>query len=140
MRLFRLGCIVLMLTCVLHLVGHFAGMEPSNDSEKRMLELMTNYRLPIRVTMMDLLNGFSLFFALSLLGFGMLGFAFVSELGEVRRKRLMWIYTILTGSMVVIGLTYFFAAPTSCLAAAFVLITAGTLVETFRGNRLGSPS
>jgi len=131
MRFFRMGCIVLMLTSMLHLVGHFSGVEPSNDSETRMLELMIHYRLPIGVTMMDLFNGFSLFFALSLLGFGLLGFSFIHALEEPKRQMLMWIYTTLTGGMFAIGLAYFFSVPTACLAASFGLIAAGTSVHQF---------
>ncbi len=132
MRLFRVGCIMMILTCVLHLFGHFSDTPPANDSEKKMMELMTNYRLPIGVTMMDLMQGFSLFFALSLLGFGYVGLTLIEQ---VDSRRLMWTYCFLTGAMAAIGFAYFFLAPTVFLTGTFLTILVGALTEAFAKSR-----
>ena len=132
MRLFRIGCIVMVLTCFIHLIGHFSNTPPANDSEKTMLELMNNYRLPIGITMMDLFKGFSLYFSLFLLFFGLTGFLFVNKMEETVRQSMMWVYAGFGAGMTILSFAYFFAAPTACITTGFVFVASGAIMEKIR--------
>lgn len=132
MRWFRIGSFVLLATCVIHVFGHFGSSTPANDTERQLMELMTGYRLPsIDRTMMDLLNGFSLFFSLFYLMTGELNLwlsrAYKEQPGELRKVAVVNIIGLGIGT----GLSYyyFFLAPALCItiALAFYIVAFFTL-------------
>ncbi len=56
---FKLASYAMVVTAGLHMLGHFAGAEPANETEETLLELMTTYRFDfggIERSMMDFLN------------------------------------------------------------------------------------
>lgn len=125
MIFFRIGCIALLITACLHLVGHFIGPIPENDTEKQMLDLMINYNMNIgseTVTMMGLYKGFSLCFSLLFLWTGFMGLFLSKNLAEnsTALRKAAYTYTIALGIMLAISLVYFFMIPTTCISVAFV--------------------
>jgi hypothetical protein len=124
---FLVGCWAAIGTALLHMVGHVQGpLPPANDQERQLLELATTYRYALpgaERTMMDLLNGFSLIFSVTLAALGGLGLVVARRaLGDpllmVASAR------VLAGAsavMLVIAVTNFFIIPVVCLA----LVAAG---------------
>ncbi len=56
---FKLASYAMVVTAGLHMLGHFAGAAPANETEETLLELMTTYRFDfggIERSMMDFLN------------------------------------------------------------------------------------
>src|SRR5689334_22793739 len=70
LTIFKVGCYLAFLTAGLHMVGYMQGLQGSNEAERQMLDAMKT--LPLGLpgapshTLMDLMNGFSLLFALTL--------------------------------------------------------------------------
>jgi len=125
MIFFKIGCYVLILTCLLHLVGHFREAIPADETEKQMLDLMTNYQVKVgsgAVTMMGIYKGFSLTFSLLFLWTGVFSLFLVKQLGDnvaLMRK----IAIINTGALAIltgISLYYFFFIPTTCIVLALI--------------------
>ncbi len=53
---FKLGSYAMVVTAGLHMIGHFSSAEPTNETEKTLLELMTTHRIDfggIERSMMD---------------------------------------------------------------------------------------
>lgn len=117
---FKIGCWLLLATFALHTFGHFAGgLEPSNDSEKQLLDLMTNYKIQVgsdTITMMGLQKGFSLCLSLLFLWTGILGLYLVSNstVPKETLKTISFIYTIMLVMSTTLSFTYFFFMPTLC--------------------------
>lgn len=117
---FKIGCWLLLATFALHTFGHFTGgLEPINDSEKQLLDLMTNYKIqlgPDTVTMMGFQKGFSLCVSLLFLWSGIVGLYLASNT-TTPATTLKTISRIYTGMLVVstiISVIYFFFMPTLC--------------------------
>jgi multisubunit Na+/H+ antiporter MnhF subunit len=118
---FRIGSIAMIITCFLHLIGHFSGMTASNETEKQMLDLMSSYTLqPLNITMMDLFNGFSLFYALFFLMAGELNLWLARALkgnpSELKKVAAVNIIGLSIGT--VVSVIYFFSAPIIYISAA----------------------
>lgn len=124
---FRTGAWISIVTAFVHLAGHVAGPQaPKNETEAKLTELMTTYALELpgapRRTMMELFDGFSLLFSLTLALTGILALAIarsrgvVPELYRFTAIALAGSYGILLG----ISLKHFFLAPTVCLGLAFL--------------------
>ena len=124
---FRTGAWISIVTALVHLVGHVAGPQaPRNETEAKLTELMTTYGFALpgapRRTMMELFDGFSLQFTLSLALTGILALAIarsrgaVPELYRFTAIALAGTYGILFG----ISLRYFFLAPSVFLGLAFL--------------------
>lgn len=117
---FKIGCWLLLATFVLHTFGHFAGgLQPSNDEEMQLLDLMTNYKIQLgtdSITMMGLQKGFSLCVSLLFLWSGTIGLylAANSAIPAASLKRISLIYIGMLLIATVISITYFFLVPTVC--------------------------
>jgi len=133
MVFYKIGCYVLILTCLLHLVGHFQEAIPADATEKQMLDLMTNYQVAVgsgTVTMMGIYKGFSLTFAMLFLWTGTVSLFLVKQLGNnvpLIRK----IAIINTGALLIltgISLYYFFFIPTTCIVLALIFFVLAVIL------------
>ncbi len=120
---FRIGSFALIATGFIHLIGHFRGINPANETEKQLIDLMTGYVLqPINITMMELFNGFSLFYALFFLMTGELDLwlsrAYKENPTEVKKIAVVNIIGLGVGTG--ISFYYFFFAPILCISIALV--------------------
>ena len=126
MLYFKIGSYVLILSCFLHLFGHFKEAIPENETEQHLLSLMINYKMNVgfgqTITMMKLQKGFSLCFSLLFLWSGVMGLFLSRQVSDqpMLLKRISMLYTsaLLIGT--VISLMYFFLAPTVCFALALI--------------------
>lgn len=130
---FRTGAIATLVTGVFHLVGHFSEPQtPPDEKGRLLLELVRTHRMDMmgsERTMWDLMSGFSLAFSLFLFIVGLLGLVLVRRLPEdAATMRIVTGFSALsTGGLLAISVTYWFLAPTVCLAVA-TLGYAGALV------------
>jgi hypothetical protein len=122
-RLFIAGTVMLIVIAAVHSISLFQKPMARNDSEKQLMELMTNYRFTVMgsvCTMNGFLRGFSISFGLASLGFGVLDFTLRREraalLTRVALVNVIWL-AVMTG----VSWHYFFAAPTSFLAATMLI-------------------
>jgi hypothetical protein len=122
-RLFKWGGVVLVLLGLVHAISLFEKLLPAYDTEKQLLDLMTNYRFNLMGSsrrMNDLLRGFSISFILAALGFGGLDLVLSGErsalLQRVALANVIWL-----AAMTAVSVDYFFAAPTPCLAVTLVI-------------------
>ncbi len=114
---------MLIVIAAVHSISLFQKPMVRNDSEKQLMELMTTYRFTVMGsvrTMNDFLRGFSISFGLASLGFGVLDFTLRREraalLKPVALVNVIWL-AVMTG----VSWHYFFAAPTSFLAATMLI-------------------
>lgn len=131
MAFFRIGSVLLLITCGLHLFGHFSNA-PTNDAERQLFETMAATQLDTgggkTISMMSLYLGLSLCFSLLFAWSGALGLAMSYRLANHTGvlKTMAWMYTgaLAVGSC--IGLYYFFFAPNFCLivCGVFFLVAA----------------
>ena len=122
-RLFKTGAVLLVLMGLVHSFSLFQKLAPANDTERQLLDLMSNYRFNLMGSvrsMADLLRGFSVSFMLSALGFGVLDLALARERAGLL-KYVALVNTIWLVAMTANSLRYFFAAPTSFLVVALVI-------------------
>ncbi len=122
-RLFKTGAVLLVLLGLVHSLSLFQKLAPANDTERQLLDLMSNYRFNLMGSvrsMADLLRGFSVSFMLSALGFGVLDLALARERAGLL-KYVALVNTIWLVAMTANSLRYFFAAPTSFLVVAPVI-------------------
>jgi hypothetical protein len=121
--LFTSGAVVLILLGVAHSLSLFEKMTPTNEAERQLLDLMSNYRFNLVGSMrsMDnLLRGFSICFIVGVIGLGVLDLALSRERpGLVKRVALinaLWL-AVLTA----VALRFFFLVPTTFIVVAFLL-------------------
>ena len=122
-RLFSAGAVMLIVIAAVHSISLFQQPMVRNDSEKQLMELMTTYRFTVMGsmrTMNDFLHGFSISFALASLGFGVLDFTLRRERAALL-KRVALVNVIWLAVMTGVAWRYFFAAPTSFLAATMLI-------------------
>jgi hypothetical protein len=122
-RLFKLGGVVLVLLGLVHAISLFEKPVPANDTEKQLLDLMTNYKFNLMGSsrsMNDLLRGFSVSFMLAALAFGGLDLVLSGErsalLKGIALANVIWL-----AAMTAVSVHYFFAAPTSCLVVTLLI-------------------
>lgn len=117
---FRLGCVLLVLTGLAHLLGHQQLMrfDPADENGKRMMELLKTYTDPEGGpgrTFWEFFAGFSLHFSVSVIGLGVVG-------GMLSLSRVTTgIAGMLAAVCIAMALNshaYFFIVPTACLAVA----------------------
>ena len=121
MIFFRIGCIALLLTACLHMVGHFHGATATNDTEKQLLDMMTNYKMNIGsdvITMMGLQKGFSLLFTVLLVWPGALGLYLAKTVTTQALRNVNFMYAGAMITETIISQIYFFIVPTACVAIA----------------------
>src|ERR1700674_820640 len=122
-RLFKTGAVALVILGLVHSLSLFQKQVPSNDTERQLLDLMSNYKFDLMgsVRSMDeLMRGFSVAFMFAALGFGVLDLLLCRERAGLL-KRVALINIIWLAAMTAVSLHYFFAAPTSFLAAALLI-------------------
>ena len=129
-RLFKTGGAVMLLLAAVHAVSLFQKQTPANETERQLLDLMTNYKFDLMGSvrsMWDLLQGFSVCFALSALGLGSIDLALSNERAALL-KRFALINTLWLAAMIAVSLHYFFVLPTAFLAATFLLFLSAWLM------------
>jgi hypothetical protein len=122
-RLFIAGAVMLIVIAAVHSISLFQKPMVRNDSEKQLMELMTTYRFTVMGsvrTMNDFLRGFSISFGLASLGFGVLDFTLRRERAALL-KRVALVNFIWLAVMTGVSWHYFFAVPTSFLAAIMLI-------------------
>lgn len=121
-RLFKTVAMLVLLGLV-HSLSLFQKLVPANDTERQLLDLVSNYKFNLMGSsrsFADLLQGFSVSFMLAALVLGGLDLILVRERAELL-KRVALVNTIWLAAMAANSLRYFFAAPTSFLVAGLVI-------------------
>jgi hypothetical protein len=128
-RLFVAGAILLIVMGLVHSLSLVKAPVPSNDTERQLLDLMSNYKFNLMGSMrsmQNLMTGFSIAFMLAALGFGAVDLSLRRErtqlLGRVALVNTLWL-----ALMTAVSLRYFFAVPTSFLVAALLIFLLATI-------------
>jgi hypothetical protein len=122
-RLFKAGAVLLVVLGLVHSLSLFHQNIPANDTEKQLLDLMTNYQFDLMGsmrTMSGLLRGFSISFMLSALALGALDLLVAGERTGLL-KRVAMVNAIWLAAMCAVAVRYFFILPLSFLATAMVI-------------------
>ncbi len=122
-RLFKTGAVALVIVGLVHSLSLFQKQIPANETEKQLLDLMSNYKFNLMGSarsMADMLRGFSVCFMLAALGFGFFDLLLFRErAGLLKRAALANI--IWMAAMTAVSLHYFFIVPTSFLVATLLI-------------------
>jgi hypothetical protein len=122
-RFFKAGAVELVVLGLVHSLSLFGKNAPANDSERQLLDLMTNYKFILMgstVTMEGFLRGFSISFLIAMIGIGTLDLVLAGERAELL-KRVALVNAILLAAMTANSVRYFFVVPTSFLALGLML-------------------
>jgi hypothetical protein len=122
-RLFKAGAVWLVLLGLVHSLSLIVKQVPANDTERQLLDLMANYKFNLMgsaCSMAGLMRGFSVSFMVAALAFGAFDLVLSREraglLKQVALINVIWLLV-----MTAVSLRYFFALPTSFLAAALLI-------------------
>ncbi len=122
-RLFKTGAVALVIVGLVHSLSLFQKQIPANETEKQLLDLMSNYKFNLMGSarsMADMLRGFSVCFMLAALGFGFFDLLLFRErAGLLKRAALANI--IWLAAMTAVSLHYFFIVPTSFLTTTLLI-------------------
>ena len=122
-RLFTAGAVWLVLLGLVHALSLFAKQVPANETERQLLDLMSNYKFNVMGSMRSMnnfLRGFSIAFMLGALVMGTLDLALCRERTALL-KRVAAINTVWLAAMTAVSLRYFFVVPISFLAVALLI-------------------
>lgn len=122
-RLFTAGAVWLVLLGLVHALSLFAKQVPANETERQLLDLMSNYKFNVMGSMRSMnnfLRGFSIAFMLGALVMGTLDLALCRERTALL-KRVAAINTVWLAAMTAVSLRYFFIVPISFLAVALLI-------------------
>jgi len=122
-RLFKAGAVALLILGLVHSLSLIRELAPANDSEKQLIDLMSNYKFNLMGSfrsMAGMLRGFSASFMLAALGFGVIDLMLSRERAGLL-KRVALINIIWLAAMTAVSLRYFFIVPTSFLAATLLI-------------------
>ena len=122
-RVFTAGAILLVILGLVHSLSLIKAPVPSNDTERQLLDLMSNYRFDLmgsQRSMNDMFRGFSISFMLAALVLGLLDLVLRRERTQLL-KRIALVNVLWLAAMTGVSLRYFFAAPTSFLVAALLV-------------------
>jgi hypothetical protein len=128
-RLFKTGAVALVILGLVHSLSLIRDQVPANDTEKQLLDLMSNYRFNVlgsMRTMADFLKGFSVSFMVAALGFGIFDLLLSQERTGLL-KRVALINVIWLATMTTVSLHYFFIVPTSFLAVTLLIFISAWL-------------
>ena len=128
-RLFTAGALTFVLLGVVHSLSLFGTPVGANDTERQLLELMTNYKFNLvgsSRSMAELMRGFSVTFMLAAIGLGALDLLVCRE-GTSLLKRIALLNAIWLAAMTAISLRYFFVVPTAFLAVTLLIFAAAWL-------------
>ena len=121
-----------ILTAGIHSLSFFVPPKPQNDTEKQLFELMENHQIHFAgatVTMDGIMEGFGLWFALSLIWLGVMSLFLVKQLGDnqafVRKIAGVNASALLIGT--IISQIFFFFIPTICLALGLIFFSLATI-------------
>jgi hypothetical protein len=135
-RLFTIGAVVLLLLALVHSLSLFGKPAPANDTERQLLDLMSNYKFNVMGSMRSMdnfLRGFSISFMLGVLALGAIDLALCRERAGLL-KRVALINTLWLAAMIAVSLRYFFIFPTSFLATALLIFAAAWLTLPGEGK------
>lgn len=133
---FRAGAVVLLLFGLAHLMGHLSSQDapPRNEQERQLKELLHGYKSDLMGTMRsqgEIMDGFSLAISVFTIGAGLM----LLTVARSRDARLLASVALVqcgwVGITLGISLRYWFLAPTSFLAVAFLCFVIS--VARFRG-------
>jgi hypothetical protein len=122
-RFFKAGAVELVVLGAVHSLSLFGKRVPGNDSERQLLELMTNYKFVVMGStrsMEEFLQGFSISFLIAMLGMGVLDLVLANERAGLL-KRVGLVNAMLLAAMTANSMRYFFAVPTTFLALGLLL-------------------
>lgn len=122
-RLFVAGAVVLLLLGVAHSLSLLEKPAAANDTEKKLLALMSNYKFNLMGSsrsMNDLLDGFSISFMAGAIAVGVMDLSLRREAARVL-KRAALVNVIWLAAVTTVSLKYFFAAPTAFLVTALAI-------------------
>jgi len=130
MLFFRIGSYLLLITGVLHTIGQLQGLKPQNETEKQLINLMTNYEMHIgseTVTMMGLFTGFDWFFTLLLFWTGALSLILSYKLKDhPALKTVSLLNAVGLALGLVLCIKFFFSIPTICVSLCFLSFALAT--------------
>lgn len=139
-RLFAAGLVVIALFGAAHLAGHLAGPPtPATEDEATLLRLMSTVRRPpIDRTMMEIVDGFSLFLSAAPWLLAAIGLALrpLARANPVAMRRVIAVYALGVTAFLVISMVYWFLAPTAMLAGAAILLWLSAALEGRRARSL----
>jgi hypothetical protein len=122
-RLFAAGAVMLLVIGVVHSLSLLQKPVLSNDAERQLHDLMSNYKFDVMGSMRstdDFLRGFSISFMLGVFGLGGLDLVLTRERVDLLRRaaviNILWL-----AAMTAVSLRYFFAAPTSFLSGTLLI-------------------
>jgi hypothetical protein len=119
-RLFAAGAVFLLVLGAVHSLSLFGKPVPANDTERRLFDLMSNYKFNVMGSLRSMdnfLRGFSISFMLAALAFGALDLVLCRERSGLL-KRVALVNAVWLAVMVAVALRYFFVVPTSFLVIA----------------------
>jgi hypothetical protein len=122
-RLFKAGAVALLILGLVHSLALIREQVPANDTEKQLLDLMSNYTFNLMGSfrsMAGMLRGFSVSFMLAALGFGVIDLMLSRERAGLL-KRMALINIVWLAAMTTVSLRYFFIVPTSFLATMLLI-------------------
>jgi len=128
-RLFAAGALWLVLLGLVHSLSLIGNPQPANETERQLLDLMSNYKFSLMGSMrsMDnLVRGFSVSFMLGCLVVGIMDWALRRERAELL-KRVALVNTVWLAAMTAVSLRYFFVVPTSFLGVALLIFALATV-------------
>jgi hypothetical protein len=134
-RFFKTGAAMLVLQGLVHSL--FQKNASANDTERQLLDLMTNYKFVLMgstLTMEGFLRGFSISFLIAMLGIGVLDMVLARERAGLL-KRVALVNAIILAAMTANSLRYFFVVPTSFLTLGLVLFALAWVKLPGEGNR-----
>jgi hypothetical protein len=128
-RLFVSGAVVLILLGLMHSLSLLQQQVPANETERQLLDLMSNYKFNVMGSMRsmnDFLRGFSVAFMVGMIGLGVLDLVLAREraglLKRVALVNIAWM-TVMTA----VGVRYFFIAPIVLMAATLLIFVVAWL-------------
>jgi hypothetical protein len=122
-RLFVTGAILLILLGLVHSLSLLEKQVPANETERQLLDLMSNYKFDVMGSMRsmnDFLRGFSVAFMVGMIGMGVLDLVLARERAALL-KRVALVNVVWMAVMAVVGVRYFFIAPVSLMVATLVI-------------------
>lgn len=128
-RLFQAGAVELVVLGLVHSLSLFGKQAATNDSERQLLELMSNYKFMVMGTartMGEFLRGFSISFMVAMLGLGVLSLVLMRERAGLL-KRVALVNAIVLAALTASAVRYFFVLPISFLALGLVLFALACL-------------
>jgi len=129
-RFFTTGAFFLLLLGLVHSLSLLGKPVPANDTERQLLDLMSNYKFNVMGSMRSMdnfLRGFSISFMLAALVLGLLDLVLRRERSGLL-KRVALVNMIWLTVMIGVALRYFFALPTLFLAVALLIFGAASIM------------